>query len=133
MKLSYSEENPSKEELYVLYEGLDWNRFLGLEPYQLMKGMENSWYVIYVYDDEESLLVGTGRVISDGIINGYLCGLGVIKDYRQKGIGSEIFNRLVKKCKDSSLNIQLFCEKELVEFYQKQDFEVFATGMKLFK
>lgn len=133
MKLRYTEEHPSKEELYELYENLGWNRILGLDPSQLMKGMENSWYVIYVYDDKTGLLVGTGRVISDGVINGYLCGIGVNKNYRQKGIGSEIFNRLVKKCKDSSLHVQLFCEEELVPFYQKQGFEVFALGMKLSK
>jgi hypothetical protein len=60
-------ELPKKSsDLYKLYGELGWNKFLRLSEELLNKAMDNSWYVIYVYDDED--LVGTGRMLSDGII-----------------------------------------------------------------
>lgn len=75
-------------------------------------------------------LVGTGRVVSDGIINAYLCGLGVIPDYRNKGIGMEISKRLVEHSKSNGFHIQFFCEEKLVPYYKNMGFEIFAIGMR---
>jgi ribosomal protein S18 acetylase RimI-like enzyme len=117
------------EDLYSLYECLEWNGFLKLNQEQLSKAMEQSWYVIYAYEEEK--LVGTGRLISDGVINAYMCGLGVAPDYRGKGIGTEIIRRLVEHGKSNNLHIQFFCEEQLVPYYKNMRFEIFAIGMKL--
>ncbi len=79
---------------------------------------------------EDKKLVGTGRVISDGVINSYLCGLGIDPDHRNKGIGTKISQKLVEYCKERNLHIQLFCEEHLQKYYEKMGFEVFALGMK---
>ncbi len=129
MGIKYTTKLTSHEELFYLYECLEWNDFLQLSKDQLVKAMEQSWYVIYAYDEEK--LVGTGRVISDGVINAYLCGLGVIPAYRNKGIGTEISKRLVEYCNGSNLHIQLFCEEKLVPYYKNKGFEIFAVGMKI--
>lgn len=131
MKIRYSTEIPAKEELFALYDSLDWNSFLQLDANQLLTAMKQSWYVIYAYDGNR--LIGTGRVVSDGVISAYLCGLGVHPDYRHKGIGTEISRRLVTQCKISNLHVQFFCEEELVPYYEKMGFEVFAIGMKAYK
>lgn len=128
MNIEYTPKLISQVDLYSLYEGLGWNSFLQLNQEQLEKAMEQSWYVIYAYDGGK--LVGTGRVVSDGIINAYICGLGVTKEYRNKGIGTEISKRLVNYCKSNNLYIQLFCEEKLVSYYGSMGFEIFAIGMK---
>lgn len=126
--IKYSTELNSGANLYALYDSLGWNDYLKLSQPQIIKAMEQSWYVLYAYDGD--MLVGTGRVVSDGIMNAYLCGLGVDQKYRHQGIGTAIVNEVVKHCKGHNLHIQFFCEEDLVPFYRKLGFDVFAMGMK---
>lgn len=128
MAIIYTSELKNDLDLYKLYEELDWNEFLKLDASQLNKTMEQSWLVIYAYDGDT--LVGTGRIVSDGVINAYLCGLGVSSTFRNRGIGTEISRQLVDACKQKNLHIQFFCEKHLVPYYEKQGFVEFAVGMK---
>ncbi|ACA53596.1 GNAT family N-acetyltransferase [Clostridium botulinum] len=129
MRIEYTTKLIMQEDLHSLYESLGWNSFLQLNQEQLAKAMEQSWYVIYAYDGEK--LVATGRVVSDGIINAYVCGLGVIEEYRNKGIGTEFSKRLMDYCKNDNVHIQLFCEEKLVSYYEKMGFKVFTIGMKV--
>ncbi len=131
MEIRYTTKLTEEEDIYSLYDGLRWNDFLKLDKGQLVKAMEQSYYVIYAYIGEK--LIGTGRVISDGVTNAYLCGLGVAEEYRSKGIGTEVSKRLVEHCKRNNLHIQFFCEEKLVSYYKKMGFEVFAVGMKVKK
>lgn len=128
MAIIYTSELKNELDLYKLYEELDWNEFLKLDASQLNKAMEQSWLVIFAYEGD--ILVGTGRIVSDGIINAYLCGLGVSNTYRNRGVGTEISRQLVDACKKNNLHIQFFCEKHLVPYYEKQGFVEFAVGMK---
>ena len=129
MAIIYTSELNNELDLYKLYEELDWNDFLKIDASQLNQAMKQSWLVIYAYDGDT--LVGTGRIVSDGIINAYLCGLGVSNTFRNQGIGIEISRQLVEACKQRNLHIQFFCEKHLVPYYEKQGFVEFAVGMKV--
>ena len=127
--IQYTTEPKHDADIYGLYEVLNWNAYLKLDATKLAQAMKQSWLVIYAYDGDA--LVGTGRIVSDGIINAYLCGLGVDEAYRKQGIGTEISKRLVVACKEQGLHIQFFCEEHLVPYYQGQGFIKFAVGMKL--
>lgn len=129
MEIKYTTKTKAKGDIYSLYECLGWNDFLKLKEEQLEKAMEQSFRVIYAYDGEN--LVGTGRIISDGVTNAYLCGLGVIPTYRGRGIGTEIMRGLADYCKDRNLHLQFFCEEGLVPYYRNMGFKTFAVGMKL--
>ncbi len=126
--LHYKLEIPNKADLYGLYKALDWNRFLGLDAEKLHSAMKNSWRVVCCYDNDR--LVATGRIISDGITNGYICGLGVLKDYRRQGIAAELSKMMIEECKKSGLHIQLLCEEELVSYYERLGFSSFTVGMR---
>lgn len=128
MEIRYTDKLPGKEELMELYEAMDWNNILQLDANQLITAMKQSWYSIYVYTDNK--LIGTGRVISDGVTNAFLCGLGVHPDYRNKGIGREISHILIEQCKKANLHIQFFCKDGLVSYYEAMGFTPFAVGMK---
>jgi len=91
--------------------------------------MEQSFFSIYVYND--GLLIATGRVVSDGVINAYICGIGVLPEFRRLGIGREIIERLKENCLANDLHLQFFCEGHLSGYYEKLGFEKFAEGMKL--
>lgn len=128
MEIKYTTELAKSIDIFSLYEKLDWNSYLKLNQRQIFKAMEQSWLVIYAYANKE--LIGTGRVISDGITNAYLCGLGVVHEHRKKGIGTEITKKMVEHCLDSNLHIQFFCEEHLIPFYCSLGFEVFSFGMQ---
>ena len=106
MEFTYTTDLPKEENLYNLYDRLEWNTFLKLNSEKLLTAMKNSYYSVYVYCGDD--LIGTGRVVSDGIINAYLCGLGVHPQYRHKGAAAKIINMLVEHCKENNLHIQFF-------------------------
>ncbi|MFD0870763.1 acetyltransferase [Chlamydia abortus] len=128
MNFLYTEVIPSQNEIYKLYDCFGWNDYLKLSKESLHQAMLQSWCVISAYHEDE--LVGTGRLVSDGVLSAYLCGLAVHPDYQQMGIGSEIVRRLVSKGQHQNLHIELFCEEKLLNFYEKLGFAVFASGMK---
>ncbi|HKL42918.1 MAG TPA: GNAT family N-acetyltransferase [Clostridia bacterium] len=127
MNYEILEATKKSQDLYKLYSELGWNKFLRLSEKELNQAMQNSWYVIYIYDHET--LIGTGRMLSDGIINAYILGVGVHPGYQNKGLGEEIIQLLVKKGKEARLNMQLFCKEDVKSYYEKQKFSCFAAGM----
>lgn len=128
MEIRYESELPTAEEIYELYEHLQWNIYLGLSQEKLLKAIQQSYCAIYAYHEDQ--LIGTGRIISDGIINAYLCGLGVHPDYRDRGIGTAISRLLMEQCSNHNLHLQFFCEEGLIPYYERLGFTVFAVGMK---
>lgn len=117
-----------KYDISNLYKKMAWFDYLKLNEDQLYQSMENSYSVVYVYD--ESDLVASGRVVSDGVINAYICGVCVLEPYRKHGIGSSIVKELIKDCENKSLHIQLVCEDHLKSYYEKLGFNDFAIAMK---
>ncbi len=95
-KISYTIEHPTKfNELLALYESLGWNS-LKLTVNELEQMCKQSWYVIYVFKEKQ--LIGMGRVISDGVITGVICGVCVLPEYQSIGIEKEIVGRLIQHC-----------------------------------
>ena len=128
MKIRYTNEIPNHDDLFKLYDYDGWNDFLNLSKETLHQAMVQSWYVISAYNQDQ--LIGTGRIISDGLINAYLCGLIVHPKFRNQGIGSEIVRQLVNKSNEGNLHIQLFSEEKNAPYYEKLGFKVFTVGMK---
>jgi len=124
----YSAELPSKGDLFDFYEKLGWNAFLGLCADELLEAMRGSHFSVYVYID--GVLAGTGRVVSDGVISAYICGVGVLPEFQNQGIGTEIMKRLRLQCDDQNLHVQFFCGTGLVPYYKKIGAHEFAVGMR---
>lgn len=127
MNIRYTEEHPSGENLLRLFGSLGWNR-LNQTAAQLLQTHRQSWACVYAYDGP--LLVGTGRVVSDGAATGFLCGLGVSPEYQNHGIGTEMARLLLEKCSANCICTELFCEEGLVPFYNRLGFKLFSVGMK---
>ncbi|WP_028775940.1 GNAT family N-acetyltransferase [Shimazuella kribbensis] len=127
MNIVYKENIPCASGLYQLYNTEQWNDFLKLPKETLHQTMVNSWYVLNAYDKDE--LIATGRVISDGFTIALITGLLVHPQHRNKGIGSEIMQRLIQKCQQSRLTIQLFATDDLVSYYHRIGFQPFANGL----
>ncbi|MFK4168328.1 GNAT family N-acetyltransferase [Paenibacillus lautus] len=124
----YTSEPPKDfQQLEALYASLGWNA-IHLSVTELNMMCLNSWYAVYAFEGQK--LVGMGRVISDGVITGVICGLGVHPDYQSRGIGRQILQRLVEHCEKSRVFPQLMCEEGLEPYYEKLGFQRFTVGMK---
>ncbi|PGU75912.1 GNAT family N-acetyltransferase [Bacillus cereus] len=125
--IRYTSEHPTDfYGLLSLYESLGWNS-LKLTVNELERMCKQSWYAIYVFDDKR--LVGMGRVISDGVITGIICGVGVLPKYQSSGIGKEIVKRLIQHCEQNKVIPQLMCVEKLQSYYESIGFEAFSIGM----
>ncbi|EDX57448.1 acetyltransferase, GNAT family [Bacillus cereus W] len=125
--IRYTSEHPTDfNGLLALYESLGWNS-LKLTVNELEQMCKQSWYAIYAFDDKK--LVGMGRIISDGVITGVICGVCVMPEYQSIGIGKEIVGRLIQRCEQSKVIPQLMCVQKLQSYYESIDFEAFSIGM----
>lgn len=125
--LNYTIEPPKDfNELLTMYESLGWNS-LELSVNELEQMCKQSWYVIYAFKEQQ--LIGMGRVISDGVITGIICGVCVMPEYQSMGVGKEIVERLIRHCEEKRVIPQLMCVEDLKSYYESIGFEEFSIGM----
>lgn len=96
----------------------------GRTPEQLRRSFENSYATVVAYEGFE--IIGTARVLSDGVCNAYVIDVWTLSRYRKRGIATKMMEML-----ESSLagqHVYLFTE-EAVSFYQKAGFKEQPTGM----
>lgn len=92
-------------------------------PAELEQAVRGSWLVVSAYS--EGKLVGTGRVVSDGVFHALI----------GRGIGRAIMRRLIDRCRAAGIrDVQLFSAKGKAEFYRGLGFmerPAGAPGMDL--
>ncbi len=131
-KIRYTKELPSAEDFFNIFLTTSWNNYYLLEQDELYTVIEKSWLVVCAYIGEK--LVGTGRVVSDGV-HAIIYDLIILPDHQKKSIGSTILNMLIEECnKNKVRDIQLFCAKGKRSFYEINGFVIRpddAPGMEL--
>src|SRR4051794_12989296 len=65
----------------------------GRTPEQYRISHENSYAVIFALADDR--IVGNGRLLSDGVCNGYLVDIWTASSHRRRGVGGELVRRLI--------------------------------------
>ena len=87
----------------------------------LIKG---SFVFAVVIDKKTEKTISMGRVLSDGVSDGYIQDLVVLPEYRKKGIGKKLITSLIEYCKSKNINwIALISEPNQEEFYKKIGFK----------
>ena len=112
-----------EEEIADLYRAGGWwkEEYRVEELRHLMRG---SFLFAIVTDEKTGRAVGMGRVLSDGVSDGYIQDLVVLPDYRKSGIGSQIVSELVKKCRENGLTwMALIAEPDSDAFYHSLGFQ----------
>ncbi|MEK5068414.1 GNAT family N-acetyltransferase [Sporosarcina sp. FSL K6-1508] len=106
---------------------VDWPNPPNLQTHLLL--LKKSSKSIIAMDDLTNQVVGFITAISDGVLSAYIPFLEVLPEYKNKGIGKELVNRMLKELADIYM-IDLCCDDDLVPYY-----EVFgmtkANGMTL--
>ncbi|MDA3954170.1 MAG: GNAT family N-acetyltransferase [Bacteroidales bacterium] len=120
--MKYSENLPTSEQFYKLFETTGWNDNYELSAEELYTALKNSWYTISIIDNDQ--LIGFGRIIGDGVVHALILDCIIQPDKQGEGIGKKITEKLVSKCKKHKIrDIQLFSAKGKAGFYEKQGFE----------
>lgn len=134
-ELEFRESVPDANEYLVLFESTGWNREYGLSAGELQDAMRRSWYLVTAYNGEQ--LVGTGRIISDGVFHGLIVNVIVSPSYQKRGLGTALMQRLLEHCRAHHIrDVQLFCAAGKAPFYARLGFvrrDEGAPGMDLLR
>ncbi len=118
---------------------IDWEELANLykiaplgnkNPDDLKIAFSNSMYKCFVYN--ETMLIGVGRAIADGVDVSYLCDVAVHPEYQRCGIGKAIVQKLLEYSKGYN-KILLFASVGKESFYRKLGFDKMTTAMAIFK
>ncbi len=94
------------------------------DPAALGSLIRGSFSFAVAVDTKTGKAVGMGRVISDGVSDGYIQDLVVHPDYRKSGIGRKMVSVLVDQCVRSGVTwIALIAEPDTEIFYQPLGFK----------
>jgi len=96
----------------------------GRSPEQLKISFENSYAICIAY--AEGRIIGTARVLSDGVCNAYLVDVWTLSEFRHKGIASTMIQKLMSQLSGQHVYLQTDDAKEL---YAKLGFVEQPTGM----
>lgn len=96
----------------------------GRNPEQLKKSFENSYATCIAYVDNQ--IIGTARVLSDGVCNAYIVDVWTLTIYRRQGIARTMMQILLDKLKGQ--HVYLFTD-DAPEFYKKIGFTEQPVGM----
>ncbi|MCM3122806.1 GNAT family N-acetyltransferase [Mesobacillus sp. AQ2] len=98
-------------------------------PETHFKLLKNSSKVILAFDKESERVVGFITAISDGVLSAYIPFLEVLPEFKNRGIGKELVNRMMTELHDIYM-IDLCCDDDLVPYYEKLGM-IKANGMLL--
>ena len=88
------------------------------DPAAISSLIQGSFSFAVAVEKKSGKAIGMGRVISDGVSDGYIQDLVVLPDYRNSGIGKELISVLVKRCIQSGITwIALIAEPDTEHFY----------------
>jgi GNAT superfamily N-acetyltransferase len=133
MPITYTDTLPESCAFAALIDTTGWFAQAPLDMVALDQALAHSWATLSAYDGE--LLVGFGRVLSDGVIHALIVELIVLPEYQDQGIGGAILEQLVTLCRDAGIrSIQLFAARGKTGFYERHGFvprHPDAPGMEL--
>ena len=122
-----------KEQIVELYKSGGWWQddydSDGLDA--LIKG---SFAFAIAVDAKTGIAIGMGRAISDGVSDAWLQDIVVLDDYRKRGIGHAIIQKLLDHCVSKGLTwIGLVAEPGTKEFYKPLGFDTLPGEPMVYK
>jgi N-acetylglutamate synthase-like GNAT family acetyltransferase len=108
------------EEICTLYQSADWTQPT-FSPEQIEKILKHSF--CFAVAEHDGHAIGMGRVISDGVSDGYLQDIVVLPQWRNQGIGTLIVTKLIQECHDHDIKwLGIIADPGTEYFYRKFGF-----------
>ncbi len=96
----------------------------GRTPEQLRRSFENSYAGVIACDGER--IIGTARVLSDGVCNAYVVDVWTLSEYRRRGVARTMLRMLEAVLEGQ--HVYLFTD-EAMAFYKKLGYDEQPTGL----
>jgi ribosomal protein S18 acetylase RimI-like enzyme len=80
--------------------------------------LSNSEHIVLAYDEQESTVVGFINCLSDGVQFAFIPILEVLPEYRNRGIGTELMERMLDLLKPYNC-VDLTCDSDFQPFYSR--------------
>jgi len=118
MAITISEKRDiSQSAIIELYQANEWSS--AKKPDALYHGLINSHSLVSAWSSNQ--LIGIGNALSDGYLVVYYPHLLVHPDYREKGIGQMIMERMKEKYRGMHMQM-LTADADAIGFYEKMGF-----------
>lgn len=115
--IAYVAELPTPGEFEHLFRSSGWTEAFEVPADRLAASLPHAWYALCARRDGR--IVGTGLVLSDGVLHALIVDVIVLPEMRGRGVGTEIMKRLVARCREAGvLQIQLFSARGKRGFYE---------------
>lgn len=129
------DQQPDGEMTYQMdMAGVDWEAMKAIlvadnfdnlrTPAQYRRSFENSYAAVVAY--HQGRIIGTARVLSDGVCNAYIVDVWTLSDYRRRGIARTMIDRLLARLEGQ--HVYLFTTTP--EFYRAIGFQERDIGME---
>lgn len=115
--MSFTDRPIKAKELMKLYSDVGWweeRKEQDIETMLIPEISVGAW--------KGDVLIGFARAVSDGNFRAYIEDVVIHKEYQKSGIGTKIVSQLVKELSYIDV-ISLFCEEDLIPFYEKNEFK----------
>ncbi len=114
------------EDIVSLYKAGGWWKD-HYDPAGISFLLEKTFAFVVAVEGNSRRAVGMGRIISDGVSDAYIQDIVVLHEYRGKGIGKKILEKLVDHCRKQGLVwIGLIAEEGTEDFYLPLGFNRFS-------
>lgn len=118
------------KQIIDLYRQAGWWAKSGEDGGLVLRLLKGSHCFLIALDGEG--LVGMGRAISDGASDAYIQDVTVHRDYRGRGIGSQIILNLIERLRQDGIKwIGLIAEKNSSPFYRQIGFNVMPDSVPM--
>jgi len=125
--VSFSEKPIKATELITLYSSAGWWEERNAEDIEIMLKQ-----VISVGAWRNNVLIGFARAVSDHKFRAYIEDVVIHKDYQKSGIGTRLVSKLLNELLHIDV-ISLFCEENLIPFYEKNNFKYSKSQLVMHK
>jgi predicted GNAT family acetyltransferase len=92
---------------------------------QLLESFQNSAFGVFAIEDGR--VVGTARLLSDGVCNAYLVDVWTHSEWRGRGIASRMVDLLIKAVPGQHIYLQ--ADDDVKPFYTRLGFEAQPHGL----
>ena len=115
-----------EEDIVELYQAGGWWRDY-MDPSHINDLIQGSFLFAVAVDRRGNRAVGMGRVISDGVSDGYIQDLVVLPDWQKMGVGRMIIEKLIEECRARKIAwVGLIAEPGKEDYYDSLGFRPMA-------
>jgi GNAT superfamily N-acetyltransferase len=119
--VEYRTQVPPAADFIRLYRATGWTEAFEMPDERLAASLPRAWYGVTALAGGE--VVGTGLVLSDGVLHALIVDVIVAPEWRGRGVGTGIMRLLVARCREAGiLQTQLFCARGKRAFYERLGF-----------